>query len=240
MLPLMDSVFGLGFAFALIVGLVFIIPALFILVVAFVYVRQHRGQTVDINTGISAYAVILIGLGALLLTLGLAQLLTAILAEIDGDYTYGVATFGFDTGDFDTESDLDGFGGLQDGVDTRQEDNVAAGLAMFVAGAIAVGAHVWLRAWLAGQARLDRGVEAAWDVLFVLAIAFSGVVLVAQVIDETLGRAISDDDTSAAGSTIAQAFAVLGLWGVYAYRAFGHAGMFARDATGGPGGGEAL
>ncbi len=235
----MDSFFGLGLAFALIAGLVFMVPAFFILVVAFVYVRQQRGQPVDINSGVSAYTVILIGLGALLLTLGLAQLLTAIVAEIDGDYTYGVASFGFDTGDFDSGSDLDGFGGLQDGVDARQEDDVAAGLATFVAGAIAVGAHLWLRAWLAGQARLDRGVEAAWDVLFVLAVAVTGVVLVAQVIDETLVRAISDDDTSAAGSTIAQVVSVLVLWGVYAYRALGHVGVF-RDATGGPGGGETL
>ena len=231
----MDSFFGLGLAF----GLAFIAPAVFILVVAFVYVRQHRGQTVDINTGATAYTVIIISLGAVLITVGVGQLLTAIMAEIDGDYTYGVATTDFESG-FEFESS-DGFGSLDDGdVDSRQEDDVAAGLALFIAGALAVGAHAWLRGWLAGQARLDHGVEAAWDVFVALVVAVTAIVFIGQMLDQTLGRAISDEDTSATGSTISQMFAVLALWAVYGYRALSHAGLFARDATGGPGGGETL
>lgn len=235
----MDSFFGLGLAFALITGLVFMVPAIFILVVAFVYVRQHRGQPVDINTGATAYTVIIIGLGALLITLGVGQLLTAIIAEIDGDYTYGVASTGF-ASDFEL-GDADDFGTLrEEDVDSRQEDDVATGLALFITGALAVGAHAWLRGWLAGQGRLDRGVEAAWDILAALVIGITAIALVGEMLDETLGRAISDDDTGATGSTIAQMFAVAALWVVYGYRALGHAGLFQRDATGGPGGGEAL
>src|SRR5688572_22140977 len=107
----MDGFFGIGLLFALIVGVVFLVPAVFILAVAFVYVRQQRGQTVDIYTGVSAYTVILIGLGAVLLTLGVARMLTAIMAEIDADYTYGVALAGFDPS-------ADDFG---DSLEDRQE-----------------------------------------------------------------------------------------------------------------------
>lgn len=232
----MDSFFGIGLAIGLIVGLVFLVPAIFILVVAFVYVRQHRGQTVDINTGTSAYAVILIALGALLMTIGVAQLLTAIMAEIDADYTYGTAGFDEFTIGANIESD-DGFG--QD-TDDRQERDVATGLALFVTGALAIGVHLWLRGWLKGQGRFDRGVEGAWDVLFTLVIGLTMVALVGQMLDETFNRAFTDNDSSAAGSTIAQMVAVLGLWAVYAYRSLTHAGMFVRDVTGGPGGGEPL
>lgn len=228
----MDSFFGSGLVF----GLVFLVPALLILVVAFVYVRQQRGQPVDINTGATAYAVILIGLGALLLTVGVAQLLTAIMAEIDGDYTYGVSFATFEDPGFE---DSTGFG-TEDDVDTRQEKDVAAGLALFIAGALAVGAHIWLRGWLAGEGRLDHGVEAAWDILVALVIGLMAITLFGQMLDETLSRAISDDDTSATGSTIAQMFAVAALWLVYGYRALGHAGLFRRDSRGGPGGGEPL
>ena len=232
MLPIMDSFFGAGLAF----GLISLVPAVLILAVAFVYVRQQRGQPVDINTGATAYAVILIALGALMLTVGVAQLLTAIMAEIDGDYTYGVpfATFG-ETG----FQDSTGFGTADD-VDTRQDNDVAAGLALLIAGALAVGAHIWLRGWLAGNGRLDHGMEAAWDILVALVTGLIAIVLIGQMLDETLSRAISDDDTSAAGSTIAQMVAVAGLWAVYGYRALGHAGLFRRDSRGGPGGGVAI
>ena len=232
----MDSFFGVGLAIGLIVGLVFLIPAMFILVVAFVYVRQHRGQPVDINTGASAYAIFLIALGALLITIGAAQLLTAIMAEIDDDYTYGAAFPGFDQ-DFGDGGTVDDFG--QD-TDDRQERDVATGFALILAGGLAVAAHLWLRGWLQGQARFDRGVEGAWDVLFTLVLGLTAIVLVGQMFDETFTRAFTDDDSNAAGSTIAQMVAVLGLWAVYGYRALSHVGMFVRNAQGGPGGGEPL
>lgn len=221
--------FGLGLVFALISGLTVVVPAVFILTVAFVYVRQQRGQPVDITTGLSAYAVILIGLGALLIAFGVAQMLTAILAEFDGDYTYGVSDFG---GGFDEFEDED--------VSDRQERDVATGMALFIAGALAVAAHVWLRGWLAGHARFDRGVEGAWDTLFALLIGLTAIFFVAGMLTETFGRAITDDDTSAAGSTIAQMIAVLGLWAVYAYRALGHTGLLTRNIEGGPHGGEEI
>ncbi len=231
----MDGFLGVGLAFALILGLVFIVPATFILAVAFVYVRQHRGQPVDITTGVSAYTVILTGLGALLLTLGVGQMLTAIMAEIDDDYTYGTQALGFDDGFFD---DLDALGDETTG--DRQERDTATGLALFVAGAIAIAVHIWLRGWLLGQARFDRGVEGAWDTLFAILIGLTAVALVAQMLTETFGRAIADDDTSATGRTIAQMAAVMGLWLVYGYRALGHTGLLAANREGGPHGGEEI
>lgn len=239
----MDGLFGLGLAFALIIGLVFIVPAVFILTIAFVYVRQQRGQPVDIHTGVSAYTVILIGLGALLITLGVARLLTAIMAEIDGDYTYGTANL-FNEDIFGDGFD-DDFAGSQGGsdssaVDNRQEDDVAQGLALFVAGAIAVALHIWLRGWLAGGARFDRGVEGAWDTLFALLIGLAAVAIVADMLSDTFTRAITDDDTSAAGQTIAEMIALLALWAVYGYRALSHAGLARRPVEGGPRGGAEL
>ncbi len=226
----MDGFLGRGLVFALVSGLTVVVPAVFILAVAFVYVRQQRGQPVDITTGVSAYAVILIGLGALLITFGVAQMLTAILAELDADYTYGISDFG--GGDFSGFQDED--------VSDRQERNVATGMALFIAGALAVAAHVWLRGWLAGHARFDRGVEGAWDTLFALLIGLTSIFFVAEMLTETFGRAITDDDTSSAGTTIAQMIAVLALWAVYAYRALGHTGLLTRNIEGGPHGGEEI
>lgn len=230
----MDGFLGFGLTFALLGGLAVLIPAVFILAVAFVYVRQQRGQPVDITTGVSTYAVILIGLGALLVTFGVARMLTAIMAEIDADYTYGVPTFAseeFGFQEFDGET-----------LDTgdRQERDVATGMALFVAGALAVAAHIWLRGWLAGQGRFDRGVEGAWDTLFALLVGAIAIFFVAEMFSETFGRAIADDETSAAGSTIAGMIAVLALWAVYAYRALTHTGLLVSNREGGPRGGEEI
>jgi hypothetical protein len=230
----MDSFFGLGLAFALILGLGLIVPSAFILVIAFVYVRQQRGAAVDIDTGLSAYAVVLIGFGALLIALGVGQLLTAVMAEIDADYTYGVSSL---------EGDL--LGGSFDQTtpgskDNRQEENVAAGLALFVAGAAAVGIHLWLRGWLGGEGRFDRGVEGAWDTFFAIVIAVVALFLAAEMLNSTLGRAIVDNDRTAAGSTIAETIAFLGLWLVYAWRALHHVGFLTPRREGGPRGGAAI
>ncbi|MEX0782834.1 MAG: hypothetical protein WD557_09305 [Dehalococcoidia bacterium] len=229
----MDGFFGLGLFFAVISGITVVVPAVFILSIAFVYVRQQRGQPVDITTGVSAYAVILIGLGALLVTFGVAQMLTAIMAEIDGDYTYGVADFGFN--DFPGAEDFE-----DEDVSDRQERDVATGMALFVAGALAVAGHVWLRGWLSGHARFDRGVEGAWDTLFALLIGLTAIFFVAAMLTDTFGRAIADNDTSATGRTIAQMIAVLGLWAVYAYRALGHTGLLVSNREGGPHGGKEI
>jgi membrane-bound metal-dependent hydrolase YbcI (DUF457 family) len=113
-------------------------------------------------------------------------------------------------------------------------------MALFIAGALTVAGHVWLRGWLSGQARFDRGVEGAWDTLFALLIALAAVFLVAEMFTETFGRAIADDDTSATGGTIAQMIAVLALWAVYAYRALGHTGLLVTNREGGPHGGEEI
>ncbi|HEX6029840.1 MAG TPA: hypothetical protein VFY90_00325 [Tepidiformaceae bacterium] len=230
----MDSFFGLGLVFALILGLGLIVPAVFILVIAFVYVRQQRGVTVDINTGLSAYTVILIGIGALLIALGVGQLLTAIMAEFDEDYTYGVSSLQGDLlgGSFDPTT--------PGTTDNRQEENVAAGLALVVAGAAAVGLHLWLRGWLGGEGRFDRGVEGAWDTFFAVVIAVVALFLAAEMLNSTLGRAIVDNDRTAAGSTIAETIAFLGLWLVYVWRALHHVGFLAPVREGGPGGGAAI
>ncbi len=225
-----DMFFGIG----LVLGLLAALPAVFVLAVAFVYVRQQRGQPVDITTGVSAYTVILIGLGALLVTLGVGEMLTALMAEIDGDYTYGTAGLGLD----DVFDDLDGFGDL--GTGERQERDTASGLALFVAGAAAIAVHIMLRGWLLGRARFDRGVEGAWDTLLAILAGVAAVALVAQMLSGTFGRAIADDDTTATGQTIAQMLAVLGLWVVYGYRALGHTGLLAARREGGPGGGEEI
>jgi hypothetical protein len=234
----MDSFFGLGIVFGLVFGLGLLVPAIFILVIAFVYVRQQRGMTVDINTGLSAYAVILIGVGALLIALGVGQLLTAILAEVNSDYTYGTSSLNSDVfgGDFsDDFSDL-----AADATNDRQEHNVAAGLALFVAGALAVGVHILLRGWLGGEGRFDRGVEGAWETFYAIVVALVALLLAAQMLNETLSRALTSDDTSAAGSTVAETIAVVGLWAVYAWRALQHVGFLSPRREGGPGAGATI
>src|SRR5688572_5124342 len=138
--------FGLG----LTEGLAVAVPAAFILAVAFVYVRQQRAQPVDITTGVSAYTVILIGLGALLMTLGVGEMLTALMAEIDGEYTYGTAGLGLD----DAVDDLDEFSEL--GTGERQERDTATGLALFVAGAGANAVHLVVWGWRPRHPRFDR------------------------------------------------------------------------------------
>jgi hypothetical protein len=161
-------------------------------------------------------------------------MLTALMAEIDGEYTYGTAGLGLD----DVVDDLDEFS--ERGTGERQERDTATGLGLFVAGAVAIAVHVMLRGWLLGHARFDRGVEGAWDTLFAVVAGVAAVVLVGQMLSETFGRAIADDDTTATGQTIAQVAAVMGLWLVYAYRALGHTGLLVARREGGPGGGEEI
>jgi hypothetical protein len=97
--------------------------------------------------------------------------------------------------------------------------------------------HLWLRGWLGGEGRFDRGVEGAWDTFFAIVVAVVALFLVAEMLNSTLGRAIVDNDRRAAGGTIAQTVAFLGLWLVYAWRALHHAGFLAPAREGGPGGG---
>ena len=66
------------------------------------------------------------------------------------------------------------------------------------------------------------------------------VAIVADMLSDTFTRAITDDDTSAAGQTIAEMIALLALWAVYGYRALSHAGLARRPVEGGPGGGAEL
>jgi hypothetical protein len=220
----------LGVGLTLVIGL--LAPAVLILAIAFVYVRQQRGQTVDIATGATAYTVILIGLGAVLLTIGVGQMLTALMAEIDGDYTYGTGGFGLGS----PFEDINELGDLATG--ERQERDTATGLALFVAGGLAIGVHVILRGWLLGRGRFDRGVEGAWDTLLTVLAGIVAVALVGQILSETFGRAIADDETTATGRTIAQMAAAAGLWLAYGYRALGHTGLLRGRQEGGPGGGD--
>lgn len=217
----------LGVGLLLIVG-VFAFPAVFILVVAVAYVRMQRGQRVDISTGASAYTVILLGASALVLTAGVASLLTALMGEIDFDYTYGESSeFGGDFFDGDSPS---GFGSDED---QRQEQDVATGLGLVIAAVLAGAFHFWLRSWLKDRGSFDSSVEGAWDTFVAIAIGVVVLVLVSQVLNETLSRAIVTEEGSSPGGTIAAMIAFIPLWAAYGYRTLRHLGVFAgrRAAT---------
>jgi hypothetical protein len=224
----MDAFFGI--VALLVVSLFVIVPAGFVLVAAFAYVRVQKGQPVDIGTGLSAYAVVLLGASALVLTLGVARLLTALMGEIAFDYTYGdangdVVMFGLDGSSGATDLGTD---------DDRQSQDVATGLALVIGAGIAGTFHFWLRSFLKDRGTFDRGVEGAWDTLQALALGVVVLALVATVFDETLSRAIVTKEGSSPGDTVAAMFAFIGLWVVYGYRALGHLGVrFGRPQTSG-------
>jgi hypothetical protein len=210
----MDGPFGLAFGLA--AGIVAIVPATLILAVAFVYVRQQRGQPVDITTGVSAYTVILIGLGALLVTLGVGQMLTAIA------------------------------GGDRRRLHIRHAGPRVRGRAPAIgrSGIRRQGSRSSWQGRLRSRCTSGCGMApgpgpvrprsgGAWDTLLALLVGLVAVALVAQMFTETFGRAIADDDTSATGRTIAQMAAVVGLWLAYGYRALGHTGCWPRTARAG-------
>lgn len=207
------DIFGFVIAFGLIMLLS--VPAVVLLALIFAYVRTQRGQPVDINTGISAYAVILLGASAIVITLGVASLLTALMGEIDYDYTYG-ESFEF-SDDFFGDEVSSGLPG-----DERQGEDVAEGLALIIAGLIAGAAHFWLRSRLKARAVFDNGVEGAWDMFLAIVLGATLLVAIASVLDSTFTRSITDNDSSSPGDLIAAMWALFGLWAVYAYRALRH------------------
>lgn len=211
----MDIFFGIALA---VFGIV-LIPIVAILAGVFAYVRAQRGRPVDINSGLTAYAVILLGAAAIVLTAGVASLLTAVMAEIDEDYTYGEFGRGgfpaFDNNDSFQPPDLE---------DNRQKEDVANGLALVATGVLAGAAHILLRAYLRDRGNFDPGVEGAWDVLMALIVGLALLVLIGTVFSETFERAIVDDNTNSPGDSIAAMWAFAVLWAVYAWRALRHLG----------------
>ncbi len=224
----MDAFSGVAALLLLLLSLFVIVPAGFVLVAAFAYVRVQKGQPIDVGTGLSAYTVVLLGASALVLTLGAARLLTALMGEISFDYTYGAGEV-VDLG-FGTDQTITDLGGKDD----RQSQDVATGLALVIGAGIAGLFHFGLRSFLKDRTTFDRGVEGAWDTLEALVLGIIVLVLVAAVFNETLSRAIVTDEGSSPGGTIATMVAFLGLWVIYGYRALAHAGMrFGRAKTSG-------
>jgi len=222
----MEAFFGVLAILA--ISLFALVPAGFVLVGAFAYVRVQKGQPVDIGTGLSAYTVVLLGASALVLTLGVARLLTALMGEIDFDYTYGES----DAADIRIGANMNVVE-LQEG-DDRQDQDVATGLALVLCAGIAGGFHFWLRRYLKGRGSFDQGVEGAWDTLLALLLGVIVLALVAQVLDETLSRAIVSEVGRSPGDTIAVMFSFVGVWLVYGYRALKHLGVrFERRQTSG-------
>lgn len=215
----MDSFVGVVALLA--ISLFLVVPAAFILAAAFAYVRVQRGQPVDISTGASAYTVVLIGASALVFTLGIARLLTALMGEIDFDYTYGAGPFDDVLFDSDlSDEELQPFA-----EDDRQDQDVATGLGLIIGAGLAGAFHLWLRSYLKDRGSFDRGVEGAWDTFLALGIGLVVLALVAQVFNETLSRAIVTEEGNSPGDTIAVMFSFVALWLVYGYRALRHLGI---------------
>lgn len=192
-------------------------PAVLILAVAFVYVRQQRGQPVTIQTGLTAYAVLMVAVAAIVVAVGIAAMLRAATAEIDGDYTYGPGLDVFGLPDDFEEEPIVG----QEFIEQRQKQDLATGVALLLAGGLIGVLHFYLRGWLADREDYDHGVAAAIEVLVAIGAGLFVLLAVSGVLDQTISRAIADAD-NAPGGSIASMWAAIGLWLVYAWRALTH------------------
>ena len=208
----MEILFGLGLSF----GLIFAIPALLLLFIAFVYVRAQRGQGFDIGTGLTLYASTLLGLSAVVVAVGLGLLLTALMAQIDEDYTYGP--------EFSSSFE----GDVRGASSSRQERDSAAGLGLVVAGGITASLHIWLRAALRRKERLDDGAEGAVEVVMAFAFGLVAVLLIGSVFHDSFERAIADDSSVSPGGTIAQMCAFIALWALYGLQVLNRARVISR------------
>ncbi len=208
----MDILFGIGFG----LGLVFVLPVLLILLLVFVYVRAQRGQSFDVGTGLTLYASTLLGISAVIVAIGLGLLLTAVMAQIDEDYTYGGLN------DFSGES----FDSPSSG--SRQERDSATGLGLVVAGGITASLHIWLRAALRRKERLDDGAEGAVETVMAFLFGVIAVVLIGSVFRETFRRAIADDSSISPGDTVAQMWAFIALWALYGLQVLNRARIIGR------------
>lgn len=198
----MDFLFGFGLAFIVVGGL----PIVLLLGLGFVYARAQRGHAIDIDTGITAYTSLLTVIAAVVVAVGVSFLARAIMGGIDADYTYG---FAFDQ--FDGSGPID-----------PQDRDIARGVGLIVVGAVMLALHIAIRTKVATNNRLDRGAEGFIEVSAAIILALTVLVIAAQVLQNSLERAINDDVSIVPGSAIAFFWGFAPLWAAYGYRAFVH------------------
>ena len=209
----MGFLFGIGLA----VASIFILPGALLLALAFVYVRVHRGQPVDLNTGATAYVVILVSIAAIIMTSGVANLLRPAIGSIDEDYTYTSSFFsGSDFNDFNDNDDN------ASGDTDRKSRDVASGVGLVLAGSLIVFAHLALWSWLRANGHWDVGAERAWTMVVTLMLALFVVTLLTVFASDALERIVADEGQGVTpGASIALLIPFAALWAIYGRRALG-------------------
>lgn len=136
------------------------------------------------------------------------------MGELDADYTYGSGGALFD--------EFEGGSGFDENFDRQRDQNFSLALGVGIAGVISLVVHVAVRRWLKLRSLFVPAVERGWDLFLAVGIGLATFILLAMMLQGTFDRWLVEASGASPGDTIAQFFAFLLLWAVYAIRAYGH------------------
>jgi hypothetical protein len=194
-------------SFLIIYGASLLLP-LAVLAAAFVYARLHSDGPLDLVSGGSAYLAIMTAGAAVLIAIGSAQVLTAILADLNEGFTYGGdPVLGGPFGAPGPPSNAD-----------RQDADLSGGLGLALVGVALATLHIWLRGRLTVLSGLDTGVERAVEVLAALVFGLVVLVLTASAVAALIERLSYGEDAGAPGEPLAFALAFAAVWLIYGAR----------------------